>query len=66
MDPVAFYGFSPVVRDPDVLFHEHPTASGDHPKQDLFKAADFPAPDSPLAREIRKFAQVSKSVKPFK
>jgi len=65
MDPIAFYGFSPIVRDPDVLFHEHPTASGDHPKQDLFKAADFPAPDSPLAREVRKFAQAELNEQTF-
>ncbi|KAF8628577.1 hypothetical protein AX17_005973 [Amanita inopinata Kibby_2008] len=51
MDPVTFYGFTSVVRDPDLLFHEHPTASGDHPKQDPFKAEDFPVPDTELARE---------------
>jgi cyanamide hydratase len=57
-DPVTFYGFTPIVRDPDVLFHAHPTATGDHPKQDLFKAADFPLPDSPLVREVKAFVKV--------
>ncbi|KAM6493109.1 hypothetical protein JOM56_011243 [Amanita muscaria] len=57
MDPVTFYGFTPVVRDPDVLFTDHPTASGDHPKQDAFTASDFPAPDSQLAIEVKKFAR---------
>ncbi|VDC05220.1 unnamed protein product [Peniophora sp. CBMAI 1063] len=45
-DPVAFYGFTAVPRDPDILFKDHPTASGPNPKQDLFTVADFPAPDS--------------------
>ena len=59
-DPVTFYGFTPVPRDPDVLFHGHPTANGDHPKQDLFKVGDFPLPDSsPLAREVKAFVKVS-------
>ncbi|KAF8346522.1 hypothetical protein F5887DRAFT_959471 [Amanita rubescens] len=49
MDPVAFYGFSPCHR----------------PKQDVFKAADFPAPDSPLAREVRKFAQAELNEQTF-
>ncbi|PFH48851.1 hypothetical protein AMATHDRAFT_64532 [Amanita thiersii Skay4041] len=57
MDPVTFYGFTPVVRDPEVLFQNHPTASGDHPKQDPFKAEDFPLPNSQLAREVAKFAK---------
>ncbi|KAK2460392.1 hypothetical protein APHAL10511_007557 [Amanita phalloides] len=55
MDPIAFYGFTPVVRDPEVLFRDHATAS-DHPKQDPFTAPDFPPPDSQLAREVEKFA----------
>ncbi|KAJ7222216.1 hypothetical protein GGX14DRAFT_662909 [Mycena pura] len=58
-DPnVAFYGFTAVPRDPDVLFKDHPTASGDHPKQDPFTVQDFPLPDSPLANEVRAFVKV--------
>lgn len=57
-DPVTFYGFTPVPRDPDVLFEGHPTASGKNPKQDLFKAADFPFPDSPVSREVKAFVKV--------
>jgi len=58
MDPnVAFYGFTAVPRDPDVLFKDHPTASGDRPKQDPFTVQDFPLPDSPLANEVRTFAK---------
>ena len=52
------YGFAPVPRDPEVLFKDHPTASGPNPKQDLFVADDFPLPDTPLVREVRAFAQV--------
>ncbi|KAF5343534.1 hypothetical protein D9758_012985 [Tetrapyrgos nigripes] len=57
-DPnIAFYGFTPVVRDSDVLFRNHPTASGDHPKQDPFVANDFPLPDSPLVQNVKSFVQ---------
>jgi cyanamide hydratase len=56
-DPVTFYGFTPVPRDPDVLFRDHPTASGPNPKQDLFTAADFPPPSSPVADVVRAFAE---------
>jgi len=56
-DSVRFYGFTPVPRDPDVLFRAHPTASGDHPKQDLFNVDDFPFPDSPLVQEVKDFAK---------
>jgi cyanamide hydratase len=57
-DPVTFYGFTPVPRDPDVLFDGHPTASGDHPKQDAWEAKDFPLPDSPLVQEVKAFVKV--------
>ncbi|KAK0200786.1 hypothetical protein DFS33DRAFT_1076448 [Desarmillaria ectypa] len=53
-DPsIAFHGFQPVPRDPDVLFRGHPTARGDHPKQDLFVVNDFPLPDSPLVQKVK-------------
>ncbi|KAG5653544.1 hypothetical protein H0H81_012353 [Sphagnurus paluster] len=52
LDPnIVFYGFTPVPRDPDILFEGHPTASGDHPKQDEFNVSDFPLPDSPVVQE---------------
>jgi len=56
-DDVALYGFSPVPRDPEVLFRDHPTASGPSPKQDLFTVDDFPLPDSPVVREVRAFVK---------
>ncbi|KAG6889685.1 hypothetical protein C0995_015433 [Termitomyces sp. Mi166 len=57
-DPnVVFYGFTPVPRDPDVLFDGHPTASGDHPKQDNYRVTDFPLPDSQVVREVKAFVQ---------
>ncbi|KAJ6578804.1 hypothetical protein DFH09DRAFT_1030668 [Mycena vulgaris] len=57
-DPnVAQYGFTAVPRDPDVLFKDHPTASGDNPKQDPFTVEDFPLPDSPLANQVRDFVK---------
>ena len=55
---VTFYGFTAVPRDPDVLFKDHPTASGPNPKQDLFTADDFPLPNSPLVKEVREFVRV--------
>ncbi|KAG6810521.1 hypothetical protein H0H92_011467 [Tricholoma furcatifolium] len=58
VDPnIEFYGFTPVPRDPDVLFAGHPTASGDHPKQDTFKVTDFPLPDSEVVREVKAFVK---------
>lgn len=55
---VAFYGFSPVARDPEVLFKDHPTASGTNPKQDPFKFGDFPLPESELVQTVKEFAKV--------
>ncbi len=52
------YGFAPVPRDPEVLFKDHPTATGPNPKQDPFTVDDFPLPDTPIVREVRAFAQV--------
>ncbi|EEB88560.1 hypothetical protein MPER_13543, partial [Moniliophthora perniciosa FA553] len=58
VDPnISFYGFTPVVRDPDVLFADHPTASGENPKQDPFTVNDFPLPDSPLVRDVKAFVK---------
>lgn len=54
---VSFYGFTPVPRDPEVLFAGHPTASGDNPKQDLFVASDFPLPDSPVVEQVKAFVK---------
>ncbi|TFK49760.1 cyanamide hydratase [Heliocybe sulcata] len=56
-DPVTFYGFTPVPRDPEVLFKDHPTATGPSPKQDPFTIKDIPLPDSPLVREVKSFVQ---------
>lgn len=59
-DPnIAFYGFTPVPRDPGVLFANHPTASGDCPKQDYFQAEDFPIPESVLVNDVTTFVKVS-------
>ncbi|KAJ7699325.1 cyanamide hydratase [Mycena rosella] len=65
-DPnVAYYGFTAVPRDPDVLFKDHPTASGNHPKQDPFTVKDFPVPDSPLAHQVRDFAKTELDLQTF-
>lgn len=57
-DPnVSFYGFTPVPRDPEVLFAGHPTASGDNPKQDPFAVTDFPLPESPLVQQVKAFVK---------
>lgn len=53
-----FYGFTAVPRDPDVLFKDHPTATGDHPKQDRFDLSDLPLPDSKIVREVNEFVKV--------
>lgn len=61
-DPVIFYGFTAVPRDPEILFANHPTASGPNPKQDLFTVDDFPLPDSKVVREVKAFVKVSHSL----
>ncbi|KAJ7153439.1 hypothetical protein C8R43DRAFT_1001921 [Mycena crocata] len=65
-DPnVAYYGFTAVPRDPDVLFKDHPTASGDHPKQNPFTVKDFPLPESPLVNQVRDFVKKELDVQTF-
>ncbi|KAH8077082.1 hypothetical protein BXZ70DRAFT_705897 [Cristinia sonorae] len=54
---ISFYGFTAVPRDPDILFRDHPTASGPNPKQDLFTVTDFPLPNSPLVQAVRDFVK---------
>ena len=61
-DLVAFYGFTPVPRDPDVLFKSHPTASGPSPKQDRFGITDFTPPDSPVVRAVDEFVKVNRCI----
>jgi cyanamide hydratase len=58
VDNTQFYGFTAVPRSPDELFKDHPTALGDHPKQDVFEVNDFPFPDSKLVREVKAFVKV--------
>ena len=58
-DSVVKYGYSPVARDPEVLFKDHPTASGENPKQDPFKFDDIPLPDTEIVREVKEFVRVS-------
>jgi len=54
-DPtIAYYGFTAVPRDPDVLFKDHPTAGR---KQDPFTVKDFPLPDSALVNQVREFVK---------
>jgi hypothetical protein len=50
--------FTPVPRDPAVLFENHPTASGPDPKQDPFDVKDFPLPSGTLVEAAREFARV--------
>ena len=59
---IEFYGFSPVARDPDVLFKVHPTASGSSPKQDPFKFSDIPLPDSQLVQTVKAFVKASHTI----
>jgi len=54
----TFYGFTAVPRDPEVLFKDHPTASGANPKQDTFTVKDFPLPESNVVREVKAFVKV--------
>ena len=55
---VKFYGFTPVVRDPDVLFKDHPTATGPNPKQLPYTVNDFPLPTSPVVTAVKEFVKV--------
>jgi len=67
-DPVAFYGFTPVARDPDVLFKDHPTASGNHPKQDSgeLDLNDLPfIKGSAIVNDVREFVKKELDEKTF-
>ena len=55
---IEFYGFTPVPRDPDVLFADHPTASGPNPKQDPFTVDDFPLPKGQVVDAVETFVNV--------
>lgn len=57
-DNIVKYGYTPVPRDPDVLLMDHPTASGNNPKQDPFKFSDIPFPDSLLVQNVKEFVKV--------
>lgn len=54
-----FYGFTAVPRDPAVLFQDHPTASGDSPKQAHYDLSELSLPDSKIVREVKEFVKVS-------
>ena len=59
IDPnVIRYGYTPVPRDPDILFANHPTAFGPNPKQDPFLVQDIPLPDTALVKEVKEFVKV--------
>ncbi|CAL1698239.1 unnamed protein product [Somion occarium] len=54
---VKFYGFTPVPRDPDVLFKDHPTASGLNPKQLPFTVENLPLPKSSVVEAVRELVK---------
>jgi len=59
-DPVTFYGFTAVPRNPDVLFKDVPTAHGDNPKQDTgeLDLNDLPfIKGSALVNDVREFVK---------
>ncbi|TFY66888.1 hypothetical protein EVG20_g4205 [Dentipellis fragilis] len=56
-DNVTFYGFTAVPRYPEVLFKDHPTATGPNPKQDEFTVESIPLPDSEVVREVKAFVK---------
>jgi len=54
---VELYGFTAVPRDPEILFQNHPTATGEHPTQKACVVDDFPLPDSDVVRKVKAFAK---------
>lgn len=54
-DHIEKYGFTPVPRDPEVLFLDHPTASGPNPKQASYKLSEITFPDSELVQTCKAF-----------
>jgi len=51
------YGWAAVPLDTDVLFKDHPTASGPSPKQDPFTVEQIPFPVSDLVQKTYNFAK---------
>ncbi|KAF7977876.1 hypothetical protein HWV62_2410 [Athelia sp. TMB] len=54
---MEFYGFTAVPRDPEVLFKDHPTASGDSPQQARYDLAELSLPNSRVVREVEAFVK---------
>ena len=60
-----FYGFTAVPRDPEVLFKDHPTASGDSPQQARYDLTELNLPNSRVVREVEAFVKVCLDVVRF-
>lgn len=56
---VVKYGYTPVPRDPDVLFREHPTATGLVPQKADYSldSAELAFPDTELVRRSKAFVK---------
>ena len=57
-EDVKKYGFEEVVRDQEILFKDHPTASGPNPKVDDLTYDQIPFPDTELVRKVVEFVKV--------
>lgn len=51
------YGYTPVPRDPEVLFEGHPTASPPNVQQAAWKLDELPFPDTPLVQDSKYFVK---------
>lgn len=64
---VVKYGYTPVPRDPDILFREHPTATGLVPKKADYSldSTELAFPDTELVRRSTTFVKEKLNVQTF-
>lgn len=62
---VEKYGYTPVPRDPDVLFREHPTATGLVPQKADYSLDQLAFPDTELVRRSKAFVSEKLNVPTF-
>lgn len=59
MDPnITFYGFTPVARNPEIIFDGHSTANADQAPPTVLQVKDCPIPETKIVAQVREFIWV--------
>lgn len=57
---ISFYGFTPVARNPEIIFDGHPTANVDEAPPTVLQVKDCPIPETEIVGQVREFIWVDK------